>query len=168
MSRQNKVNPDHYTQGGRLSPDDLARERQKQEPGGVRPSRRDRPLPPWMRGTHPAAPPAIGVEEPAREADRPEVSTVDADADARPAGAAPRRAAKKVTRRAAKSRPAPRVARARKAKTATPRAKKRAKKTAVARSAKKAPARSRTSRAATKRAASTRARTTRVRNAKKR
>ena len=30
MSRQNKVNKDNYTQAGRLTPDDMARERQKQ------------------------------------------------------------------------------------------------------------------------------------------
>ena len=30
MSRKNKVNPDHYKVAGRLSPDDLARERMKQ------------------------------------------------------------------------------------------------------------------------------------------
>lgn len=30
MSRQNKVNPGMYTQAGRLSPDDAARERMKQ------------------------------------------------------------------------------------------------------------------------------------------
>lgn len=30
MSRQNKVNRDSYTQAGRLTPDDMARERQKQ------------------------------------------------------------------------------------------------------------------------------------------
>ena len=30
MSRQNKVNPDHYKVAGRLAPDDLARERMKQ------------------------------------------------------------------------------------------------------------------------------------------
>lgn len=32
MSRQNKVNKDNYTQAGRLTPDDMARERQKQAP----------------------------------------------------------------------------------------------------------------------------------------
>jgi hypothetical protein len=32
MSRKNKVNPDHYKVAGRLSPDDLARERIKQSP----------------------------------------------------------------------------------------------------------------------------------------
>lgn len=32
MSKQNKVNPDHYKTGGRLTPDDLARERKKQAP----------------------------------------------------------------------------------------------------------------------------------------
>ena len=30
MSRKNKVNRDNYTQAGRLTPDDMARERQKQ------------------------------------------------------------------------------------------------------------------------------------------
>jgi hypothetical protein len=30
MSKKNKVNPDHYHTGGRLSPDDAARERDKQ------------------------------------------------------------------------------------------------------------------------------------------
>jgi hypothetical protein len=30
MSRQNKVNKDNYVQAGRLTPDDLARERMKQ------------------------------------------------------------------------------------------------------------------------------------------
>jgi hypothetical protein len=30
VSRQNKVNPDHYRQAGRLTPDDVARERVKQ------------------------------------------------------------------------------------------------------------------------------------------
>lgn len=53
MSRQNKVNPDHYTTGGRLSPDDLARERRKQSEspmGGGRHSNQ-RPIPPWMMDT---------------------------------------------------------------------------------------------------------------------
>jgi hypothetical protein len=30
MSKHNKVNKDHYVQGGRLTPDDLARERMHQ------------------------------------------------------------------------------------------------------------------------------------------
>ena len=30
MSKQNKVNKDHYVQGGRLTPDDMARERMTQ------------------------------------------------------------------------------------------------------------------------------------------
>jgi len=34
MSRQNKVNPGQYTQAGRLSPDDAAREQRKQGTGG--------------------------------------------------------------------------------------------------------------------------------------
>jgi hypothetical protein len=49
MSRQNKVNPDHYKLAGRLSPDDLARERQRQpasQPGPLR-GRNRKPMPPW-------------------------------------------------------------------------------------------------------------------------
>jgi hypothetical protein len=30
MSRRNKVNKDHYDQGGRLTPDEMARERMRQ------------------------------------------------------------------------------------------------------------------------------------------
>jgi hypothetical protein len=39
MSRQNKVNKDAYTQAGRLTPDEMAREKQKQrkpDPEAVR------------------------------------------------------------------------------------------------------------------------------------
>jgi hypothetical protein len=49
VSRQNKVNPDHYTMAGRLTPDDLARERVRQGEqleGGRR--RRKKATPPWM------------------------------------------------------------------------------------------------------------------------
>ena len=31
MSKHNKVNPDHYHQGGRLTPDEMGRERKKQQ-----------------------------------------------------------------------------------------------------------------------------------------
>ena len=50
MSRRNKVNPDHYTTAGRLSPDDLARERRKQaeQMFGDSRGRHTRPVPPWM------------------------------------------------------------------------------------------------------------------------
>jgi hypothetical protein len=41
MSRKNKVNPDHYVQRGRLTPDDAARELAKQR----------RPLPREARGS---------------------------------------------------------------------------------------------------------------------
>jgi hypothetical protein len=44
MSKQNKVNKSNYVQAGRLTPDDLAREQQKQrvvnEPGAQTPTRR--------------------------------------------------------------------------------------------------------------------------------
>jgi hypothetical protein len=50
MSRQNKVNPDHYTSAGRLSPDDWARERRKQAERlhGETRKRQRKPLPPWL------------------------------------------------------------------------------------------------------------------------
>ena len=35
MSKQNKVNKNNYTQAGRLTPDDMARERQKQTEAGA-------------------------------------------------------------------------------------------------------------------------------------
>jgi hypothetical protein len=52
MSGKNRVNPDHYKVAGRLTPDDLARERRKQtEPlfGATR-SGRTKPAPPWLTG----------------------------------------------------------------------------------------------------------------------
>ena len=45
MSRQNKVNPDHYTIAGRLTPDDLARERQRQRRTGRKASAKARKRP---------------------------------------------------------------------------------------------------------------------------
>jgi hypothetical protein len=50
MSRQNKVNPDHYKVAGRLSMDDLARERRNQsasQMGDLR-GRHAKAMPPWM------------------------------------------------------------------------------------------------------------------------
>jgi hypothetical protein len=38
MSKRNKVNKDRYVQRGRLTPDDLARERQKPRRTGVQPA----------------------------------------------------------------------------------------------------------------------------------
>ena len=58
MSRQNKVNPDRYKTAGRLSPDELARERQAQQSSTpVDRTRRADEQPPWMtpdRGAEPA------------------------------------------------------------------------------------------------------------------
>lgn len=50
MSRHNKVNPDHYTLAGRLSPDDLARERRKQSESnmGRGRARARKAMPPWL------------------------------------------------------------------------------------------------------------------------
>ena len=51
MSRKNKVNPDHYKVAGRLSPDDLARERMKQSVPKTARAWDERPgQPTWMDG----------------------------------------------------------------------------------------------------------------------
>lgn len=51
MSRKNKVNPDHYKVAGRLSPDDLARERLRQSaPKTARTSDEPAGRPTWMYG----------------------------------------------------------------------------------------------------------------------
>ena len=51
MSRKNKVNPDHYKVAGRLSPDDLARERMKQSAPTTARAWDERPgQPTWMDG----------------------------------------------------------------------------------------------------------------------
>lgn len=66
MSKQNKVNKDLYTQAGRLTTDDMARERQKQARSEREPRRRvtnraaDRPI----RGRgEPASTPRRNVRE---------------------------------------------------------------------------------------------------------
>ena len=46
MSKQNKVNPGQYHQGGRLTPDDLARERTKQQENVPRDTGKDADAPP--------------------------------------------------------------------------------------------------------------------------
>lgn len=49
MSKHNKVNPDHYHQAGRLTPDDWARERMKQQSDVQEhqpPQRQQHPMPP--------------------------------------------------------------------------------------------------------------------------
>lgn len=69
MSRRNKVNPDHYTTAGRLSPDDLARERKKQaEQMLARARGRDsKPMPPWMANEAAAVENALGEQSPRQE-----------------------------------------------------------------------------------------------------
>jgi hypothetical protein len=53
MSRANKVNPDHYKQAGRLTPDEAARERMKQK--DVSPRRSGRANEPPSRPGPPTA-----------------------------------------------------------------------------------------------------------------
>ena len=55
MSKHNKVNKDHYTQRGRLTPDDIARERAREIV--VADTRRK-----LTRGTKPTAPPRAEPE----------------------------------------------------------------------------------------------------------
>jgi len=177
MSRQNKVNPDHYTQSGRLSPDDLARERQKQGNSGLRSAHKNRPLPPWMLG-QPGPAAESHVEEPEADAGRREISTVDADADERTPAARPRlRTPRKAKRQpAAKRAGASRKAASRT--TSKPRAKTasrstRAAKATPARTAAKSRTTRRTTHAATtrtsvKRTTTARAGKPRARKAKKR
>jgi hypothetical protein len=93
VSRQNKVNPDHYTTAGRLSPDDLARERWKQNeanPGGGR-RRKRKPMPPWMKQGAGGAESAEGAEGAEEVSPEPAGIAARAEADAqraeRPEGA---------------------------------------------------------------------------------
>ena len=70
MSRQNKVNPDRYKTAGRLSPDDLARERQAQHSATPteRPRRGDE-RPSWMAQDQDAKPSAEAEPTPSEDGD---------------------------------------------------------------------------------------------------
>lgn len=61
MSRHNKVNRDAYTQAGRLTPDDYARERQAQ--GRERVTAREAHRPPRRRAAPAATPRRSAPEE---------------------------------------------------------------------------------------------------------
>ena len=64
MSKNNKVNKDHYVQGGRLAPDEIARERHKQaETHPVRATARVRAREPQTRGARGASRPRSAPEE---------------------------------------------------------------------------------------------------------
>jgi hypothetical protein len=66
MSRQNKVNKDNYTQAGRLTPDDMARERQKQQKPdheGMRNGVTNRAPGPRQKGGERASTPARSAPE---------------------------------------------------------------------------------------------------------
>ena len=109
MSRQNKVNPDHYTLAGRLSPDDLARERRKQNGGGGLRPRKNRPVPPWM--LHPDS---VSASEPAARESASSVASEPPDEMSEPKER-PRRETRSGKKGAAK----PRTAKARTAKART-------------------------------------------------
>lgn len=107
MSRQNKVNPDHYTRGGRLSPDDLARERRKQGGHHAHPAHMNRPPAPWMLGEHaePKRSAAIDMDASRAALEHPTTPLVDDSAarrsDARASSPRPaRKPARSTTKRA--------------------------------------------------------------------
>ena len=60
MSKPNKANKDHYTQRGRLTPDDMARERQKQAEISARAKGK-------QRVTAKTQPNAVAAEAPSRK-----------------------------------------------------------------------------------------------------
>jgi hypothetical protein len=69
MSKQNKVNPGQYTQAGRLSPDDTAREMKKQRESAS-PTNQDDTAEPYT----PAAP-RVTEKDKSDEEDEPEDSS---------------------------------------------------------------------------------------------
>jgi len=83
MSRHNKVNPAHYTIAGRLTPDDLARERRKQATTSASPASVG--TLPWdaMAGPKPRPkPPARQAAAAAKTAKAVKVTRATASADA--------------------------------------------------------------------------------------
>jgi hypothetical protein len=115
VSRQNKVNPDHYTMAGRLTPDDLARQRLRQGEQHVAGGRRGRnkAMPPWManEGRHGGdeREDVNAGEEPVRDEERANDAGDDKGEDVG-AGMPRRRAAQKRGAPASpkRKRPAPR------------------------------------------------------------
>lgn len=82
MSRSNKVNPDHYKTAGRLTADDLARERRKQsEPlwGATRRRKRVTPTPPWMTDNAATGERSESAAVDERETEGSETMAVDAE-----------------------------------------------------------------------------------------
>ncbi len=112
MSRINKVNPDHYTMAGRLSPDELARQRRQQgqqQPRGGR--GRKGPMPPWManeNATNSVGSEARSAEAPPQRQEAADVS--DDNRDDLGAGMPRRQAASKARAGSSRKRkrPAPR------------------------------------------------------------
>jgi hypothetical protein len=97
MSRQNKVNPGTYTQRGRLTQDDAARELARQRvigsPHSWQPEQRDKL--PRLKGSEPAAREGAGDEaaEVPKPAKRPARTAAAVKAEAKPAA---KKAAKKA------------------------------------------------------------------------
>jgi hypothetical protein len=140
VSRNNKVNPDHYTMAGRLTADELARQRVRQGQQKLGGPGRSRPqaMPPW-----------IANEQSGGDQDMPEgmtdeaTDTVDTAATEPPAETAPPEEAAAMPRRPAAKKKAARKKAARRA--AAKGARKAAKKTKKAKKAKKASAAKKTS-----------------------
>jgi hypothetical protein len=82
MSRQNKVNPDRYKTGGRLSPDDLARERQAQQTAiQGEPPRGGDERPSWMKQDDDRAARASKAEPAAADETNDEPADEDRNSD---------------------------------------------------------------------------------------
>ena len=110
VSRANKVNKDRYTMAGRLTPDDLARERMRQMHVTGRASK-DKPMPPWM--TRPSAPAEPAAAEDVFDANAAQEASEPASS-AEPTAAKPP-ARKAAARKVAVKKPAAKKAAAKKA-----------------------------------------------------
>lgn len=83
MSRHNKVNRDRYMTAGRLSPDDLAREKRKQSEQlwGETKRRKGQPVAPWLANDAAAAKPNDDDEDQIDDGDGGDTEDEDTDAD---------------------------------------------------------------------------------------
>jgi len=63
MSKHNKVNKSNYDQAGRLTPDEMARERQKQDAAAKHPANADENVTGRAREAEASTPRQTGTEE---------------------------------------------------------------------------------------------------------